>query len=249
SIAREVLRQLAEDHGWLTDSLDFFRLTSKRECADELVRQLLESSHSLSSRVKRFAGAAKGVMSGLEPHFTIAEMEFGLHFGPRQVDEEHAFRTQLQLPEKLAEEEGKHVLVFMEEFQDAGKNLGPNVYKVMRSYFQEQPNTKHLFAGSHQSVIRALFGRGNAALLRYATEVPLEAIPASEWVDYIVRKFEQIEVSCSPILASQLVEATGGHPADTMVACDQLTTTLREHSSKEVTADSLAFAMTRTHAA
>jgi len=246
SVAREVLRQLAEDDLYLTASLDFFRLTTKRQCADELVRQLLEGSKTLSSRLKRLASAAGERISSFEPHFKLAEIEFGFHFHPNETDEEEAFRNALQLPEKLAEREDRRVVVLMDEFQEAGKNLGQDVYPVMRSYFQEQPRTKHLFAGSQHSLLRALFGRSNAPLLRYAMEVPLRPIPAEAWVDYIVRKFQSIDVTCSRLLAAGLVEATGGHPADTMMLCAQLTSLLRQQPTDQVTPELLATAVDRT---
>jgi uncharacterized protein len=246
SVARDVLRRLEEDERYLTASLDFFRLTTKRQCADDLVRQLLERSKKFGSRLKRLKNATTGRLPSFEPHFKLAEVELGFRLSPRDVDEDEAFRNALQLPEKLAEQGDRRVVVLMDEFQDAGKNLGQDVYRVMRSYFQEQPRTKQLFAGSNESLLRALFGKGNAALLRYATEVPLAAIGRSDWIDYIVRKFESIEVVCSPVLAGQLVDATGGHPADTMAACAQLTTVLREGATSEVTADVLAVGLAHT---
>jgi uncharacterized protein len=246
SIAREALRRLRADDRYITAELDFFRMSSKRQCADEMVRQLLEGSKSFGSRVKRLAAAAKEGMSAIQPHITVAELELGLRFGPRDVDEDEAFRNALQLPERLAEKEDRRVVVLMDEFQDAGKNLGSDVYRIMRSYFQEQPRTKHLFAGSHQSLLRALFNKGNAALLRYATEVPITPVPTGDWVSYIVRKFRGIDVTCSLVLARQLVNFTGGHPADTMAACAQLTSVLREQSEDVVTADLLEAAMART---
>jgi len=249
SVAREVLRRLADDDRYLIASLDFFRLATKRQCADELVRQLLEQSKTLGSRLKRLTKASTDRLSNFEPHFKLAELEMGFRFSPRDVDQDEAFRNALQLPERLAEKEDRRVVVLMDEFQDAGENLGQDVYRVMRSYFQEQPRTKHLFAGSNQSLLRALFGKGNAALLRYATEVPLPQVEPADWVEYIVRKFKHIEVACSPVLAEQLVQVTGGHPADTMAACAQLTTVLREQSAAVVTADLLAVALAHTHVA
>jgi DNA-binding transcriptional ArsR family regulator len=249
SVAREVLRQLAEDDLYLTASLDFFRLTSKRQCADELVRQLLEGSKTLSSRLRRLVGAAGERISTFEPHLKLAEIEFGFRFNPRDVDDEEAFRNALQLPEKLAQKEDRRVVILMDEFQEAGKNLGRDVYRVMRSYFQEQPRTKHLFAGSHQSLLRALFASASAPLLRYAVEVPLPPVPAEAWVDYITRKFASIEVACSRVIAGELVRATGGHPADTMALCAQLTSLLRADSAGEITAELLAAALARTRVA
>lgn len=224
----------------MTASLDFFRLTTKRQCADDLVRQLLEASGSFGSRLRRLTTAASDRLPGFEPHFKIAEIELGVRLSPRDVGDEEAFRNALQLPEKLAGKADRRVVVLMDEFQDAGKNLGQDVYRVMRSYFQEQPRTKQLFAGSNESLLRALFGKGNAALLRYATEVPLPPIGRADWTQYIARKFDSIKVVCSAVLAGQLVDATGGHPADTMAACSQLTTVLREVSATEVTADQAA---------
>lgn len=247
SVAREVMRHLHQDDRYLTASLDFFRLTTKRQCADELVRQLLEQSKRLGARVKRLVDAARDRVPDFEPHFKLLEMELGIRVSSRDVNEEEAFRNALQMPERLAEKEDRRVVVLMDEFQDAGKNLGQDTYRVMRSYFQEQPRTKQLFAGSHQSLLRALFAKGNSALLRYAVEVPLPPIRGTDWAEYIVRKFDYIDVTCSPVLALQLVEATGGHPADTMAACSQLTTLLREQRASAVTADLLvtALAMTR----
>jgi uncharacterized protein len=249
SVARETLRRLAADDRYLTASLDFFRLASRRQCADELVGQLLERSKTLRSRLKRLTQATGDRLSRFEPHLKLAELEFGYRLSPRDADEDEAFRNALQLPERLAEKEDRRVVVLMDEFQDAGKNLGEDIYRVMRSYFQEQPRTKQLFAGSNQSLLRALFGKGNAALLRYATEVPLPPVEHSEWVEYIVRKFKSIDVVCSRVLAGQLVDATGGHPADTMAACAQLTTVLREQSATMVTADWMAVAMAHTQVA
>jgi len=246
SIAREVLRRLAEDDLYLTASLDFFRVTTKRQCADELVRQILEGSTSLASRLKRLVGATAERITGFEPHLKLAEIEFGFRLHPQEADEEEAFRNALQLPQKLAEKEDRRVVVLMDEFQEAGKNLGQDAYRVMRSYFQEQPRVKHLFAGSQQSLMRALFGRSNAALLRYALEVPLRPVPGDAWVDYIVRKFNSIGVSCSRIMAAELVRATGGHPADTMALCAHLTSVLREQSGDQVTPELVVAAVDRT---
>ncbi|MBV8084145.1 MAG: ATP-binding protein [Chloroflexi bacterium] len=248
SVAREVLRRLEKD-GYLTASLDFFRLTSQRDCAERLIKQLLESSHSLRTRVRRF-GRAVGTLAGnVQPFWRVAEMEFGINLGSKDEDENRLFQQALELPETLAKREKRKVVVLMDEFQEADRSLGPQVYRIMRSYFQEQPNTHQLFAGSRASLLRKLFTSPKAALLRYAVEAPLPWPGPEDWVPYIRRKFRGARLDCSQALAEDLVQTTGGHPADTMEVCLQLHIAAHQLHATTLTPDLLRAGVDRAEQA
>ena len=240
-VAREVLRRLADD-GYLTASVDFFRVTSKRAFADSLTRQLLEASTSLRSRMRRVGSAMRGIASGVKPYVQLAETEFGIQLARVDEDEDRLFQQALELPQQLSEREDRHVVIFMDEFQEADSNLGANAYRIMRSYFQEQRRVQQLFAGSRASLLRKLFTSPRAALLRYAVEVKLPWPSAGDWTAYIVRKYRAAGIRCSPGLAQSLVEVTAGHPADTMELCQALHIAALEAGAADLTPDLLAVA-------
>src|SRR5579862_1217715 len=194
SVALEALRRAQED-GAIVAHLDHFRIESKRQFADDLIRQLIGNSHSLSERLKQVGHGLRRIVAEVHPYWTVAETEFGLN--PSTSDEDDLFRRALELPEVLATREKRPCVIFLDEFQDAPRGLGPNVYAIMRSYFQEQPRTKHIFAGSQETILRALFTKPNAPLLRYAVEVPFSDVAPQDWRDYIVRKFAEASINCS----------------------------------------------------
>ena len=233
SVALEALRQL-ESKGAIVAHIDFFGVDSKRHFAEQLIRQVIENSHSLRERLKQVGRAVRRAAGVVKPFWSMAQTEFGIDLGAENIDEDELFRRALELPETLAQREERLCVVFLDEFQDAARVLGPNVYATMRSHFQLQPHTKHIFAGSHESLLRPLFTRPNAPLLRYAVEVPFVEVPHGDWQTYIVRKFNEARLSCTPALADQIIYATGGHPADTMEVCQQLEFAVRAAQTRQV---------------
>jgi len=242
SVALEALRQL-ESRGAIVAHIDFFGVDSKRHFAEQLIRQVIENSHSLRERLKQVGRAVRRAAGVVKPFWSVAQTEFGVDLGAENIDGDELFRRALELPETLAQREDRLCVVFLDEFQDAARALGPNFYATLRSYFQLQPRTKHIFAGSHESLLRALFTRPNAPLLRYAVEVPFAAVPHSDWQTYIVRKFKETGLSCAPSLADQIIYATGGHPADTMEVCQQVEFAVRAAGATQVTLDLLHVAV------
>ncbi|HLG70202.1 MAG TPA: AAA family ATPase [Chloroflexota bacterium] len=220
SVAQEALRRLS-DAGATVASIDFLRITSRRALADRLIEQLLAHSHSIRDRLVRRAGRAVGQqLRHLKPHWALAQLEFGISF--EDEDEESLLEKAFQLAPKLAEKDKSHVVILMDEFQEAGSNLGREIYGLLRSYFQEQPDVQQIFLGSQESMLRSLFNRPNAPLLRHAVEVPLPPIAPEAWRSYLARKFAEASEHLKPVLIPQILEATGGHPADTMEVCRQL---------------------------
>src|SRR5438477_5496378 len=95
SVADEALRQL-DEAGVVTASLDFFSITSKRELADTLARQLLAHSHGRGARLRELATALGRAAQRVEPHVNLAETELGISL--REKDEDALLRNALQIP-------------------------------------------------------------------------------------------------------------------------------------------------------
>jgi hypothetical protein len=215
SVARDVLRRLRDKHV-LTAYVDVVGATDKRVFAERIAEELHEQR--LGRRLRKLTETAPN----FKPYVSFAMIELGLDISAKEQNEERLFANALELPEKAAAKQKTRAVLCLDEVQEAQASFGANVYKIMRSAFQQQAHTSHLFLGSQHSLLRRVFAASNAPFLRYADILDLPPISAGEWAEYIATKFNHYKVGCSRHLATRIAERAGCHPADTMVLCSNL---------------------------
>lgn len=235
SLAYTVLRQLKRQ-GFYVATVDLFRLSSKKEFATALINACLENRtglqktlSALKSRTRTVAGTAKLIVK-------LQDLEISLGLFEKESDED-IFDYALSLPGLLAERDGVSVVVLFDEFQEASRILGDDVYKRMRSHFQTQEGVSYLFLGSKESMMKTLFGEHRQAFYRFATILPIPPVPEEAWVEYIARKFAGRGVMANDKAVREIVRLTGGHPQDTMTICSESYYALLETGDKILTMD------------
>ena len=119
----------------------------------------------------------------------IEDLELNIGFPKKEMDDETLLEFAFNLPELLAERDGKRMVMVFDEFQDAGQIGGLDIYKVMRSHFQHQKKVSYLFLGSKESMMQSLFAGKKHAFYRFATVLPIQQILEEDWMSYITRKF------------------------------------------------------------
>ena len=82
-----------------------------------------------------------------------AELEIAFKPGLADRDPERFLDYALALPQRIAEADGKHVIVFIDEFQEVANPRKPYgdtdaVTKRMRAIFQRSPDVSFLFAAA-----------------------------------------------------------------------------------------------------
>src|SRR5438128_9418211 len=148
----------------------------------------------------------------------------------------------------LAKRTGKRVVVVFDEFQAAGR-LGPRVFDVMRTRFQAQRGVSYAFLGSEQGILEELFSEKGHAFYRFAVPLDLTdagghrfGIDPDDWLDYLKAKFAAKKLGIDDASVDRLLDATGGHPQDTMQVCAALYYLMRDSGSRSVTPDLLEVA-------
>ena len=74
---------------------------------------------------------------------TTSSLLFGFDAGERPADVDETLERLLQLPGELGADRGRRVALILDEFQEV-VDIDPNLPKLMRSVFQEQPEVAHL---------------------------------------------------------------------------------------------------------
>ncbi|HHW42235.1 MAG TPA: AAA family ATPase [Desulfotomaculum sp.] len=233
SLAYEVLRRLKKQ-GFYTASIDFFRLSNKRELAISLINACLENRtgvrktfDALKDRAKTIAGMAKLTVK-------LEDLEFSLKFLD-ETNDDTLLDYALDLPEVLAKRDRKSMVVLLDEFQDASRIVDTNIYKKMRSYFQNQENVSYLFLGSKEGMMETLFSNRQEAFYRFATILPIPPISERSWADYITQKFSERNIRINAEIIKEILRKTGGHPHDTMLVCSETYYALLEAEKSDVT--------------
>ena len=244
SIILEVLRRLRRK-GALTAYVDCLGATDVRGLGERLADALLENV----SGAERTLEQAKAVAAGMRPTVRVRyeHVELALQLA-REKNAQRFFDGALDLPRVLAARTGKRVVVVLDEFQAAGR-LGPRVFDVMRSHFQSQRGVAYAFLGSEEGIIAELFSEKGRAFYRFAVPLDLAdagghrfGIAPDDWLEYIQGKFAERKMTIDEGVVDRLLDATGGHPQDTMQVCAALYYLARDAAQRVVSAELLAIA-------
>jgi len=245
SLSQEVLRRLKKQ-GFYVASVDFFRISNKQNMAVTIINSCLENRTGIRKTLDAIWDQAKLLAGATKVAVKLKDLEFSFGFPKKEMDEDALLEYALNLPELLAEKDGKRMVMVFDEFQDAGQIAGQDIYKQMRSYFQLQRNVSYLFLGSKEGMMQSLFGGKKHAFYRFATVLPIPQIPEDAWASYIAYKFKEkdIEISSDYVL-KEIVRLAGGHPQDTMLICSEAFYTLLEAGEKKLSSELVRIAYER----
>ncbi|MGB9859003.1 MAG: AAA family ATPase [Moorellaceae bacterium] len=238
SLALEALRRLKR-RGFYVAAVDFFRLLSKRELAISLIDACLENRTGIRKTLEVWKNRTKTIVGTAKLAIKLQDLELDLGFSQNEKNEEALMDYALNLPGLLSQKDKRAMVVLFDEFQDAGRVAGMEIYKKMRSYFQTQENVAYVFLGSKEGMMKNLFGDKREAFYRFATILPIPPIPETAWMEYIARKFATKGITATPSAIREIISKTGGHPQDTMVVCSEIYYALLEADQNNVSLETV----------
>jgi len=245
SVMLEILRRLRRK-GLPTAYVDCMGATDIRGLGERLVDAILENV----SGVERSFEHAKAVASGMRPTVKVRyeHLELALELA-REKNANRFFDGALDLPRALAAKTGKRVVVAFDEFQATGQ-LGPRVFDLMRTRFQAQRAVSYAFLGSEEGILEQLFSGKGRAFYRFALPLDLAdaaghrfGIDPDDWLSYIEEKLSERKLTITDADVDRILDATGGHPQDTMQVCAALYYLMRDAGLRVVSAEAIGVAI------
>src|SRR5216683_359900 len=245
SIIVEALRRIRR-HGAYTAYVDCLGATDIRGLGERLADAILGNL----SGVERTFEHAKAIASGMQPTVKVKyeHIELALQLA-RETNAQRFFEGALDLPRALAAKTGKRVVVAFDEFQAAGQ-LGPRVFDVMRTRFQAQRAVSYAFLGSEEGILEQLFSGKGRAFYRFALPLDLAdaaghrfGIDPDDWLSYIQEKLSERKLAITETDVDRILDATGGHPQDTMQVCAALYYLMRDAGLRVVNAEAIGVAI------
>jgi hypothetical protein len=215
------VQQLLVADGVLCAHVNLMTTPTKEKLAEKLAKTIHEDVASILYRARE---KAIGVFRGLRITPTVmldpndASVTFGFAAGQRAEDVDATLERLLQLPGELGADRKRKVALIFDEFQEI-VDLDPNLPKLMRSVFQEQPEVAHIYLGSKRHMMERIFNDENEPFWRSAKQFELGVIEPDLFRDYIRERFRVTRKEVDQAAITRILELTRGHPYATQELC------------------------------
>ena len=118
----------------------------------------------------------------------------------------------LQLPELIAKEQGVHLIICIDEFQQIGEfEDSITVQKRLRGIWQHQRHVSYCLFGSKKHLMTKLFQNRKMPFYQFGEMMYLDKIPTADWVTFICSRFESQGKFISEELAKRICETVENH--------------------------------------
>ena len=200
SLVFRAMQQL-EQSGISCVYLDLMPVYSLESFA-ELYLQALYRKQTSFERFIQMVSALKNI----RPKMTFDEFgkpEFGIEFAETKVSPA-TIADILDLPEKMAQD-GRRIVVVMDEFQEIRKLSKFGLEALMRSKIQLQHHANYLFLGSKTHIIQDMFMDKNRPFYNSAITLQISTLPERETIDFITSRLATSGIRISEDLCRYLI--------------------------------------------
>ena len=169
--------------------------------ATVLMKETASKSEHIIENIKRFLVRLTPKISfSPEP---MSNISLSLGITPQNYQPEEI----LQLPELIAKEQGKHIIVCIDEFQQIGEFTDSlTIQKRIRGVWQHQQNVSYCLFGSKKHLMTKLFQNRKMPFYQFGEMMYLDKISTEDWVPFIQSRFEYQGKKISEEFARRICE-------------------------------------------
>ncbi len=170
--------------------VDIYDCKSEYDFYNKFAESVLRQT---SNRMEIFLEKAKKFLTRLTPKISFSsdpayDYSVSLGITPKEYTPEEI----LQLPELIAQQMRKHIVVCIDEFQQVAEwSDSLQVQKRMRGVWQHQKNVSYCLFGSRQHMMNNLFQNKSMPFYQFGEPNYLQPISTEDWIPFIRQKFEE----------------------------------------------------------
>jgi hypothetical protein len=210
--------------------MDIYDCRSEYDFLNRFAESVLKAT---SSKMEQFMENVKKFLIRLTPKISFGEVpgtdfSFSLGITPSTYKPEEI----LQLPEVLARENNKRIVVCIDEFQQIGE-MGDSItiQKRIRGVWQHQQNVSYCLFGSKKHLMSNLFQNKRMPFYMFGEMIYLDRIPTEKWVPFIISRFKSQGMIISSEKAVRICETVDNYSS----YVQQLAWNVMAETDKEVT--------------
>ena len=183
--------------------MDIYDCRSEYDFYNRFAETMMKSTgnqlEQVMENIKRFLVRVSPKLSfSPEPN---SEFSVSLSITPKDYSPEEI----LDLPERIAKEQGIRIVVCIDEFQQIGKFADSlTVQKRLRGVWQHHQHVSYCFFGSKKHLMENIFQSRRMPFYQFGQMLHLKCIPTEYWVPFICSRFEKYGKKISEEYAARI---------------------------------------------
>jgi hypothetical protein len=216
-----------------TVSVSLFKYTNAATLAEAIAQETLANRgpmHKLIEKIRETGatvarGAALTLAMKTQADFGEA-VELAIHPGYSARDPQRALRMALELPQRIAERDGKRLILFIDELQEIAESSSAygnpdGLMRFMRETLHGSQLVTALFAGSMEHMMHDLFANRQRAFYGFGGFMELTPILTDEWHVGLLERFAEDDCTVDENALARMIELGGLHPRAIMLIAQQ----------------------------
>lgn len=211
-----------EDKNTLICQVDIFNCRTEEEFYTVFANTLLKSAttawEEFVSGVKKYLGRLAPVVSISDATQTY-ELSFGIDF----KDSRLSYDEILDLPQVIANDTKKKLVVCIDEFQNINEYDDALAFqRKLRSHWQKHTSVCYCLYGSKRHMLLNIFNNYGMPFYKFGDILFLKKIEREEWVSFISQRFSATGKQISPELSGLIADKMKNHPYYTQQLSQQV---------------------------
>ena len=198
--------------------IDLWQTASVYSLSREIINKVVEKTYS---SIEKLALDMKHLLKSLKPKISLdTDGNISVEFGREEIKE--ALNEAIDFPERVAKRKGKKIIIAFDEFQEIENLDGLQIEKTFRSTIQHHQMVSYIFAGSRQSLIRAIFEKKERPFYRFAKQMRLQPLNVETLEEFIISKFKDTNKEIDKDAARWIAEFSRGIPYNVQHLCHEI---------------------------
>ena len=200
------------DTGIVICRLDIFNCRTEEQFYQAYANAILKST---TSAWTEFVGSVKKYMGKFLPKisFSDAAQTYELSFGVELNESKLSFDEIIDLPQQIANDTGKKIVVCIDEFQNIHEYQDTLAFqRKLRAHWQLHNNVCYCLYGSKRHLLMHIFSGYDMPFYKFGDILFLQKINRADWVAFITGRFEATGKHISETLSGRIADTMQNHP-------------------------------------
>ncbi len=238
SLVKSTLLKMYEDKEIIPVYVDLQRATSCAQFLEVYAMSISEAMFDLKEKLEKIATFFQRIVPsfeiGIEKHWRIR-----FDFSKTSENIHNALDEILDLPQRMANEYNRNVVVVLDEFQEVEGLHGGGFESLLQPFIYKHKSVNYIFIGSKVHIATKMFSDSSRPFYKMAKVYPLPPIPKEDLIDFVCTRFAFTGKNISQLIAEEIVDISQGIPYHVQMTAHHLW----QVAGKEVTEQNLSQAI------
>ena len=238
SLVNKCARLLSEKNkDILVCQVDIFNCRTEEQFytayANALMRVSTSAWEKFVAGVKKYLGRMAPVVS-LSEGSQSYELSFGISFKENRL----SYDEILDLPQQIAKDKGKKIIVCIDEFQNINEYEDSLAFqRKLRAHWQTHTSVCYCLYGSKRHMLLDIFNDYSMPFYKFGDILFLQKIKREDWITFISKRFADTGKQISDELCGMIADKMKNHPYYTQQLSQQTWLRTLDVCSEEIVAE------------